>query len=410
MRTRSESRVKGTRRTFLAGVSTITGIAAAGCMGDDSEDGEDEDETDDTPPEPDHTTDDEEEFEPHLPVTGNEVPELAAVEEATLRYMEALELTAGALGISKDDEIVFERGYGWADEAHTRETTLEDRFRIGSISKTLTNAAIRHLESVEELGLEDPVLEFLDIDTLGVEPVDDRFADITIEMILEHKAGFIPAGTPADPVFDIRGIVETYELTASPSMDDLIRYIVEQPLTENPGEETAYSNAGHIILGGVIESVTGQPYQDFLVSEIFPESVAIDIARTDPNERAEDEVYYQSDDMVPSALDPTSPEEVPIADGGFLLEPIAPAGGHISTTRSLLELMEHYWIYSGEVRSTHEREMLAIGSLPGTYAVAQQRPDNITFVALFNGRKESQSGEIVADLNHALDAVEEWPR
>lgn len=409
MRPRSDRHLIGTRRTFLAQASALTGIGIAGCMGDDTDDADDGTEPDDTDPEPDDENETDDEFEPHLPTTGQEVPALAAVEEATLRYMESLELTAGALGISKNGEIVLERGYGWLDEDHTTETPTDAQFRIASISKTLTNAGIRHLAAENKIDLEDSALDYLDIDTLTVEPADERFDDITIEMILEHTAGFIPAGTAADPVFDVHSIVETYELTDPPTMEDMVRYIVEQPLQDDPGEETAYSNAGHVLLGRIIETVSGQRYQDFISSEISPPTVDIAIARTDPEERPENEVYYQSTESVPSALDPNSTEEVPIADGGFLLEPMAPAGGHISSTASLLEFMEQYWIYTGEERTTEDREMLAIGSLPGTYAVAQQRPDSISFVALFNGRKDGVSREIIADINYALDAVEDWP-
>lgn len=420
------------RRSVVKLAAGTIPLVLAGCLSDDGEatddgpetDGADEvDGTDDgavtDPPDDgdddphrerdDTGRDDNGDGDPELPVTGEAVPALAPLDEAMLEYMDNLDLTAGALGVVRDGELVLERGYGWADADRTAATPPDALFRIGSISKTFTSAAIHRLVREDELDYDDAVLSLLDVDPPSGDPDDDRFDEITVQHLLDHRGGLTPAGTPEDPVFDIRGIVEIFELDRRPTREDVIRYILDRPLETDPGSAEAYSNAGFVLLGGVIETVSDTGYQAYLEEHILPATDDIGVASADPDDRHPREVHYRSRETVPTALAPGSDEEVPIADGGFLLAPIAPAGGHYAATHALLSFMQEYWVFTGEPRSDEAFDLAAAGSIPGTFAFAHQRSDGIDLVCLFNGRDLVASGRIADRLDAAIEDVDEWP-
>lgn len=389
---------------------TRTGNGGAG--GDGQSDGGEPGNGDDTSSEP----------ETDLPITGDPVPELSGFDETMVSIMEEFDISAGALGVAHEGDVLFERGYGWADTAETTETAPDSLFRIGSISKSLTQAAVYELVDSGELSYDEPVEPLLTVDPPSGDPADDRFSEITVRDLVDHRAGLPPSGNPEfeDPVFVPRAVADHLGTDTPPTTEDFVRYLLDQELVYDPGtpaEELAfdpYSNVGYVVLTHVIESVTGEPYQSYLESEILPLPEELNVARADPTQRPAREVSYHSPRPSPTALDPDSDEEVPRADGGFLLAPIVGAGGHNASTRGLLAFMREYWAYYGEPRSNDVEldSPAALGSLPGTLAVAYHHDDSTELVALFNRRPQNPQewNGILRNLAEAAAAVDMWPQ
>lgn len=158
----------------------------------------------------------------------------------------------GAVLVVKDGKVLLDKGYGFANLEWQVANTPESKFRIGSMTKQFTAAAIFLLQERGKLSLNDPVKKYLE-----VPPAWDK---ITIYHLLTHTAG-IPNVT-ALPEFDAH-----QRNPAKP--DEIIAWFKDKPLEFEPGSKGKYSNSGYIVLGRVIEKASGVSYQDFLADNIF---------------------------------------------------------------------------------------------------------------------------------------------
>ena len=164
-----------------------------------------------------------------------------------------LDKFSGCVLVAEDGEILYAKAFGEANKDHHVPNTLQTKFNIGSIGKTLTGVAIMQLVERGLLGVDDPVSMHLP----GF-PFGDQ---ITIHHLLTHTSGtFNYFAHPEFParMFRIRGV------------QDALPLIYEQDLQfDTPGEQFSYSNSGIVLLGAVIEAVTGQDYPDYLRESIL---------------------------------------------------------------------------------------------------------------------------------------------
>lgn len=164
-------------------------------------------------------------------------------------YLVALEPRgfSGVVLVADKGAIVLHKAYGYADREAGRKMTTATGFDIGSIVKPMTKAAIIKLETEGKLALDDPLSKHFD----NVPP--DK-ADITLQMVIDHKAGFP----------DVFG--DDYEPA---TRDEVVGKVLSAPLISKPGEKFNYSNAGYSLLGAVIEKASGKPYERHMVDEMF---------------------------------------------------------------------------------------------------------------------------------------------
>lgn len=146
------------------------------------------------------------------------------------------------------------KGYGYADTLFQDPNTPRTKFFIGSITKQFTAAAILILHQRGQLDLNDRITEYLP--DYPMDPGDR----ITIHQLLSHTSG-LPNYTDFPEVLD--------HLTSNMNPADIIATFRDRPLLFEPGTDFAYSNSGYILLGAIIESVSGQSYEAFLHKEIF---------------------------------------------------------------------------------------------------------------------------------------------
>ena len=159
---------------------------------------------------------------------------------------------SGVLLIAKDGEPVVQRAWGMAND--TEKITIDTKFNIGSINKVFTKKAIEQLAAAGKLSLDDTVRKHLpDFPS----PVADR---ITIRHLLEHRSGlgdfFGPKYQSAQP-------------SSLRELSDFVPLFADKPLEFEPGASQRYSNAGFIVLGLIVERVSGQKYRDYVSKNIF---------------------------------------------------------------------------------------------------------------------------------------------
>lgn len=154
----------------------------------------------------------------------------------------------GVILIAQDDRILVEKCYGQADSLHSIPNTLETRFRVASLSKTFTAAAIELLIMQGKLGLQD----LLSLYVSGIANGNQ----ITIEQLLAHASGV--------------GVLDSPDMYRNclPSAELLRRLREAKPLFA-PGKGSQYSNEGYFLLALIIEKVSGMSYGAFLRLNIF---------------------------------------------------------------------------------------------------------------------------------------------
>ncbi|THD37506.1 MAG: serine hydrolase [Sphingomonas sp.] len=148
---------------------------------------------------------------------------------------------------------ILQRSYGLADAESKTADTIDTKFPIGSITKQFTAAAILLLQERGRLSLNDPIRKYLT-------NAPASWSRVTIRHLLTHTSG-LPNITAFPDYADIR--------TRAASPDELIARISAKPLEYEPGTKYTYGNSDYIVLGRLIEMVSGQSYGAFLKGQIF---------------------------------------------------------------------------------------------------------------------------------------------
>ncbi len=153
---------------------------------------------------------------------------------------------SGTVLVVRDGRVVLLKGYGQANVERGIRHTATTRFEMNSMTKMFTGVAILQLAAEGRLRLNDPVARYLD----GLPPAKQG---ATIEQLATHTSGLIPEGT------DLAGN----------SREAFVRDIGRSPVESAPGERYRYSNAGFSLLAAIIETVSGETYEQYLRRRLF---------------------------------------------------------------------------------------------------------------------------------------------
>lgn len=174
----------------------------------------------------------------------------SALVEAYLRS----DLFSGSVLVAQHDQVLFRKSFGLADREWDIPNTPETKFRIGSVTKQFTAAAILQLVEHGKLKLEDSIAEHYVSAPTAWRP-------ITIHHLLVHTSG-IPSYTA---LADFAGKISKLRRTP----EEIIALTQDAPLDFEPGTQFAYNNSGYILLGYVIEKVTEQSYGQYVKDNIL---------------------------------------------------------------------------------------------------------------------------------------------
>lgn len=190
-----------------------------------------------------------------------------------------------SIGVQRGDEVLFAEGFGFADLEHRVPATADTVYRIGSVTKQFTGAAVMALVEEGRLDLDADLKDLLpDYDTRGF--------FIPVERLLNHTSG-------------IKGYTEMDEFWAQARLDLDHRAMMDlfagAPFEFEPGDRYQYNNSGYYLLGVLIERISGASYADFLEERLFG---PLELDRTH---------YLDNDPIVPDRASGYEPAE----DGGF---------------------------------------------------------------------------------------------
>jgi CubicO group peptidase (beta-lactamase class C family) len=161
---------------------------------------------------------------------------------------------SGAILIAHNGKITLDQAWGMADEANHIRNTVDTQFCIGSMNKMLTAVAILQLVGHGKLSLDKPIATYW-----PDYPNRDLASRVTIRELLNHTGGTGDIFTPEYEAH--RGETRT--------LADYVKLFGNRPVAFEPGSRMEYSNYGFILLGRMIELVSGEPYQKYVQEHIY---------------------------------------------------------------------------------------------------------------------------------------------
>lgn len=179
--------------------------------------------------------------------------DFAAIDAYVQRAMTQAPIPGLAYGIAQGDQVVHLQAYGRAD-AGGRPVTPQTPFVISSVTKTFTALAVRQQVNAGRLDLDAPVQRYIPWFRVADAAIS---AQITPRMLLEHTSGF-----------STRDGTATYLDDPRYTLEDLVRRCATIQLQHTPGPHE-YSNINYLVLGLIIERLSGQPYDAYVQANIF---------------------------------------------------------------------------------------------------------------------------------------------
>ena len=267
--------------------------------------------------------------------------------DARLEAAEASDEFSGAVLVAVGDEVIYREAFGLAHRGHGVPNRVDTKFNLGSIDKQFTMVAVMRLAEAGRIDLDANVATYL-----PDWPNRDVAENVTVRHLLTHTSGMGFYWT--DTLHREIGRFRT--------LQDFAGLFVDEPLAFRPGERWAYSNNGYIVLGLIIEAVTGEAYHDHIRRVILE---PLDMENTGPF--AVDEVtpnlatgYSRvSVQEVLAGFDPGGERQQEVWYANYYTHPPrgASAGGGYSTVDDLFDFMRA--LRQGVLVSAESYEMIA---------------------------------------------------
>ena len=235
--------------------------------------------------------------------------------QETLSQLAEADEFSGAVLVAKDQTILFQRAYGLAHQGYGIPNRVNTKFCLASMNKMFTAVAIAQLASQGKLAVSDPIAAHLPQYPLEVA------RRVTIHHLLTHTSGM-------GSYWNDRYLAVWADLR---TVDDYLPLFRDDPLSFGPGERFQYSNAGFIVLGAIIERVSGQDYFTYVREHIYEPA------------KMQDTDAYEMDRSTPNLalgytrLGSTGGREEGPRRNNLLFHPVkgGPAGGGYSTVEDL---------------------------------------------------------------------------
>ena len=197
----------------------------------------------------------------------SDIEELENMDKRIARYLAKWQIKGASLAISRNDSLLYAKGYGWADEEKGVKMEPGNIMRMASVSKLVTAAGIMKLQEEGLLSIQDTVFGPSGIlcDSTYTSWIKDRnIYDITVEHLMRHQAGF-----GRDPMFSSLDVMHQMGLDETPDNDDFIKVTLNRRVRFKPGEWQSYSNFGYMLLSKIIERKSGMDYEDYIQSHVL---------------------------------------------------------------------------------------------------------------------------------------------
>ncbi|MFC4117302.1 serine hydrolase domain-containing protein [Nonomuraea zeae] len=375
-----------------------------------------------------------------IPVTGVVPAQLAGFDAAMKTYITERNISCAQLAVAKNGKILLARGYGsYVQNGATVAVQPTSLFRIASLSKSLTAAALTRLAQDENIDLNAKVAPILGLSTTA----DSRLADVTLTRLLQHTGGW-DRTTTYDPLFHDATIAASLGTYLPIDREDIMKYVTGRKLDFAPGTKYVYSNYGYLLAARVLEEISGMTYQTYVQKRLL-DPIGITRLRLGRSLRSQayaTEVPYVSQYTSKSVVD-DSGATVPSPYGGFSMPNQGANGGWLA---SAVDLVKWGFVFDGagpvldaasiskvfaqpeigvqpggwwyglgwQVRNNNVGTLNTWhnGSLPGTFSFFARIQNGVSYCAIFNRREETGTPDfdtIDPILGQATGAVTTWP-
>ena len=291
------------------------------------------------------------------------------------------------LGLACGSDRSWARGFGLADRERSLPATDTTSFRIASISKVFTAAAVMQLRDAGLLSLDDPVTEHLS----WFRPANaDEHPPVRIRHLLTHTSG-LPTNSAATD----------FNAMTQPVADAMIAALPGQRLVFEPGTESKYSNLGFAVLGQLVEAVSDRPFGAYLTEELL---APLGLDRTVPHPAPE---FRQA-----TGYRAREPERAREPSAFLHLAAFTPAGGMATTASDLLRFASFLLdpsrapdVLAPETVREMQRVHHPVGDQGGSgLAWAVERGPE-SHVIYHGGGLPTQTSHLRLDLRHGLAAI-----
>ena len=368
----------------------------------------------------------------------SDLPATERMEQYITRWMSRNNIRGASLAVMKDEQLIYCKGFGWADKEQQVTADVGHIYRIASASKLITAVGILKLCDQGRLTLDSKVFGPEGILNQFTEIKDKRSEQITVRHLLNHTSGF--SRRMGDPMFRIADVIEWEELDTTPTADELITFQLGMKLRCAPGGSAQYSNIGYLVLSRVIEQVSGMDYEEYLQTNVLWPAGCYDmhIARNYYEERYPKEVkYYGHDAETIESYDGSGKMRLR-EYGGNDIRGLQGAGAWVSSAVEMLRLVASIDgkagvpdILSAESVAEMKRirrdgdyalgwaryhagsgTLVRTGTMSGTCAYIESKENGISYAFLTNTssyRGASFTNSIGNMVHTAMSRVTEWP-
>ena len=207
--------------------------------------------------------------QPNSPVKTSE-EQFTAQLESLIDKAALADSFSGAALVAKDGKTIFQKAVGFANKETRLPNKIGTRFNLGSINKSFTSIAIAQLAQRGKLRYSDTVARHLP--DYANKAVAEK---VTIHQLLTHSSG-------------LGDYLNSESLARVKTLRDLLPLFVNQPLLFEPGESLQYSNSGYVVLGLIIERLSGRSYYDYVKENIFKPAGMTKTDSYELNQKVED--------------------------------------------------------------------------------------------------------------------------
>lgn len=368
----------------------------------------------------------------------SDLPTTRRMEQYIERWMSRNAIKGASLAVMRNEQLIYCKGFGWADKEMERKANVGDIYRMASASKLITAVGIMKLIDEGRLTLDSKVFGPEGILSHFTEIKDKRAHNITVRQLLNHTSGF--SRRMGDPMFRIADVMRWEELNTTPTADELIAFQLGLRLRGAPGGSAQYSNVGYLVLSRVIEQVSGMGYEEYLQEHVLWPAGCYDmhIARNYYKDRYPGEVkYYGHDEERIESYDGSG--QMRLREyGGNDIRGLQGAGAWVASSVEMMRLVASIDgkpnvpdILSAEsvaaMRDIQRKgdyalgwarynasngSLIRTGTMSGTCAYIDYRDNGISYVFFTNTsnyRGATFTNSIGRMIRDAMTRVEEWP-
>ena len=368
----------------------------------------------------------------------SDLPTTKRMEQYIERWMSRNAIKGASLAVMRNEQLIYCKGFGWADQEMERKANVGDIYRMASASKLITAVGIMKLVDEGRLTLESKVFGPEGILSQFTEIKDKRAHNITVRQLLNHTAGF--SRRMGDPMFRIADVIRWEELSTTPTADELITFQLGMRLRTTPGGSAQYSNSGYLVLSRIIEQVSGMSYEEYLQEHVLWPAGCYDmhIAHNYYKDRYDGEVkYYGHDNERIESYDGSGTMRLR-EYGGNDIRGLQGAGAWVASSVEMMRLVASIDgkpavpdILSAEsvaaMRDIQRKgdyalgwarynasngSLVRTGTMSGTCAYIDYRDNGISYVFFTNTsnyRGATFTNSIGRMIRDAMTRVEEWP-